>query len=40
MWKLLLTTGNVQKKLIDKVGENVVENITKAGGHGEFKREK
>jgi len=23
-----------------KVGENVVENITKAGGHGEFKREK
>jgi translation initiation factor 2 subunit 1 len=28
------------EELIEKVGENVVENITKAGGHGEFKREK
>jgi len=28
------------EELIEKVGENVVENITKAGGHGAFKREK
>jgi len=28
------------EELIEKVGENVVENITKAGGHGTFKREK
>lgn len=28
------------EELIQKVGETVVENITKAGGHGEFKREK
>ncbi len=28
------------EELIEKVGESVVENITEAGGHGEFKREK
>jgi translation initiation factor 2 subunit 1 len=26
--------------VLDKVGESVVENIAKAGGHGEFKKEK
>ena len=28
------------EEVIDKVSENVVTNITKAGGHGSFKREK
>jgi translation initiation factor 2 subunit 1 len=28
------------EEVLDKVSENVVDNITKAGGHGSFKREK
>ncbi len=28
------------EELIEKVGELVIENVTKAGGHGEFKRER
>ena len=28
------------EEVIDKVSENVVKNITKAGGHGTFRREK
>ena len=28
------------EEVLDKVSENVVANITKAGGHGSFKREK
>jgi translation initiation factor 2 alpha subunit (eIF-2alpha) len=28
------------EEVLDKVSESVVTNITKAGGHGTFKREK
>ena len=28
------------EEVLDKVSENVVDNVTKAGGHGSFKREK
>ena len=28
------------EEVLDKVSENVVDNVTKSGGHGSFKREK
>ena len=35
---LAAITLNIPKELLQKVGQSVVTNITKAGGHGSFKK--